>query len=108
LTTGLGRSRNRLPLSELVAGLPGEKWPNWLSMCPAAARLAPSAANRQPWNLNVQDDRVIVYVRTRPLTFNLSQRLDCRIAMPHLKAGAVDSGCRWGMGILTISAGDRL
>jgi nitroreductase len=93
LMTGFGRSHNRLPLSTLVRGLPKEKWPNWVSVSLEAARFAPSAANRQPWGFDIQDDGITVFVRTRGPEFNVSKRLDCGIAMLHLKVAAVDSGC---------------
>jgi nitroreductase len=94
LMTRFGRSHNRLPLSKLVRGLPKEKWPNWVTVSLEAARLAPSAANRQPWGLDVQDDGITVFVRTMGPEFNVSKRLDCGIAMLHLEVAASDSGCR--------------
>lgn len=93
LMTGFGRSHNRLTLSELVRGLPREKWPNWVGVSLEAARLAPSAANRQPWGFDVQDDGITVLVRTAGPEFNVSKRLDCGIAMLHLEVAALDSGC---------------
>lgn len=92
--TGFGRSHNRLALSKLVRGLPREKWPDWVNICLEAARLAPSAANRQPWSFDVQDDGITVFVRTRGPVFNVSKRLDCGIAMLHLEVAAVDSSCK--------------
>jgi nitroreductase len=92
--TRFGRSHNRLPLAKLVKGLPREKWPDWVNICLEAARLAPSAANRQPWSFDVQDDGVIVSVRTRGPEFNVSKRLDCGIAMLHLEVAAADCGRR--------------
>ena len=94
LMTGFGRSHNRLALSKLVRGLPREKWPDWVNVCLEAARLAPSAANRQPWSFDVQDDSITVLVRTMMPGFNVSKRLDCGIAMLHLEVAAVDSGCK--------------
>jgi hypothetical protein len=91
--TRLARSRNRLPLSRLVGGLPREKWPDWVSICLEAARLAPSASNRQPWAFDVQEDGVTVFVRSGGPEFNVSKRLDCGIAMLHLEVAAADSGC---------------
>jgi nitroreductase len=93
LMTRFGRSHNRLPLSRLVRGLPREKWPNWVSVSLEAARLAPSAVNRQPWGFDVQADGIAVFVRTRGPEFNVSKRLDCGIAMLHLEVAAADSGC---------------
>jgi nitroreductase len=94
LMTRFGRSHNRLPLSKLATGLPGDKWPDWVNVCLEAARLAPSAANRQPWGFDVQDDGVTVFVRTRGPAFNVSKRLDCGIAMLHLEVAAADCGRR--------------
>ena len=94
LMTGFGRSHNRLALSKLVGGLPREKWPDWVNICLEAARLAPSAVNRQPWGFDVQDDSITVFVRTRGLGFNVSKRLDCGIAMLHLEVAAADCGRR--------------
>jgi len=94
LMTGFGRHHNRLALSKLVKGLPREKWPDWVNASLEAARLAPSAANRQPWGFDVQDYGITVFVRTRGPGFNVSKRLDCGIAMLHLEVAAVDCGCK--------------
>jgi nitroreductase len=94
LMNRFGRSHNRLSLSRLIKGLPREKWPNWVNLPLEAARLAPSAANRQPWGFDVQDDGIIVSVRTSGPEFGVSKRLDCGIAMLHLEVAAVDSGCK--------------
>jgi len=91
---GFARSHTRLPLSKLVRGLPREKWPDWVNICLEAARLAPSAANRQPWGFDVQDNSITVFVRTRGPEFNVSKRLDCGIAMLHLEVAAADCGRR--------------
>ena len=94
LMTSFGRSHSRLALSKLVRGLPTEKWPDWVNVSLKAARLAPSAANRQPWGFDVEDDGITVFVRTRGPGFNVSKRLDCVIAMLHLEVAAVDCGCK--------------
>jgi nitroreductase len=94
LMTRFRRSHNRLPLSRLVRGLPEEKWPDWVNVCLEAARLAPSAANRQPWGFDVRENSITVFVRTGGPEFNVSKRLDCGIAMLHLEVAAADCGCR--------------
>ena len=94
LIKGLLRSRNRLPLSRLVRGLPDEQWPDWVRAALQAARLAPSAVNWQPWSFEVQADSVLVSVRTRGPEFRVSKRLDCGIAMLHVEVAAGDHGCR--------------
>jgi nitroreductase len=92
--TRFGRSHNRLPLSKLVKGLPRERWPEWVNIGLEAARLAPSAANRQPWGFDVQENSITVFVRTNGPEFNVSKRLDCGIAMLHLEVAAADCGRR--------------
>ena len=92
LMTGFGRSHNRLALPKLVRGLPRETWPGWVNVSLEAARLAPSAVNRQPWSFEVQDDGITISVRTRGPGFNVSKRLDCGIAMLHLEVAAADCG----------------
>jgi nitroreductase len=92
LMTGFVRSLNRLPLTELVRGLPEEQWPGWVGASLEAARLAPSAVNHQPWSFEVQEDGVTVSVRTRGPEFRVSKRLDCGIAMLHLEVAAADYG----------------
>jgi nitroreductase len=94
LMARFGRSHDRLPLSKLVRGLPRDKWPGWVNVSLEAARLAPSAANRQPWGFDVQEDGVTVFIRTGGPEFNVSKRLDCGIAMLHLEVAAADSGCK--------------
>ncbi len=91
--TGLVRSHNRRPLSELVHGLPEERWPDWVRTSLEAARLAPSAVNRQPWSFEVQEDSVLVSVRTRGPDFRVTRRLDCGIAMMHVEVAAGACGC---------------
>ncbi len=94
MMTGFGRSHHRLPVSRLVRGLPREKWPDWVNACLEAARLAPSAVNRQPWGFDVQEDGITVFVRTGGPEFNVSKRLDCGIAMLHLEVAAAACGRR--------------
>ena len=93
LMTGFGRTHNRLSLSKMVSGLSMEEWPDWVKASLQAARLAPSAVNRQPWGLNVEDDGIRIVVRTAGPEFSISKRLDCGIAMLHIEAAALDSGC---------------
>jgi nitroreductase len=94
LMTRFGRSHKRLPLAKLARGLPRDKWPDWVNVSLEAARDAPSAANRQPWGFEVQDDGITVFVRTGGAEFNVSKRLDCGIAMLHLEVAAADCGRR--------------
>ena len=59
-----------------------------------AARLAPSAVNRQPWGFDVQDGSITVYVRTGGPEFTVSKQLDCGIAMLHIEVAALNCGIR--------------
>jgi hypothetical protein len=90
----LARSRSRLPLSKLAGGLPREKWPDWVSISLEAARLAPSATNRQPWGFDVQENSITVFIRTGGPEFSVSKRLDCGIAMLHMEVAAANCGCK--------------
>ena len=94
LMTGFGRTHKRLPVSKLVSGLGKEKLPDWVRASLEAARLAPSAVNRQPWGFNVEDDGITVFVRTSGPEFNVSKRLDCGIAMLHIEVAALSSGVK--------------
>ena len=57
-----------------------------------AARLAPSARNRQPWRFRVQDSSIVVTEDGKPSLPGISKRLDCGIAMLHLELGARAAG----------------
>jgi len=94
LMTGFGRTHKRLPVSKLVSGLGREEMPDWVRASLEAARIAPSAVNRQPWGFNVEDDGITVFVRTGGPEFNVSKRLDCGIAMIHIEVAALSSGVK--------------
>jgi nitroreductase len=94
LMTGFGRTHKRLPIPRLVSGLEIEKSPKWIRASVEAARLAPSAVNRQPWTFNLEDDGIRVSVRTGGPEFNVSKRLDCGIAMLHIEVAAGYFGCK--------------
>ena len=90
--TGFGRTHQRRPLSSLVTGLEESRWPDWIRKALEAARLAPSAINRQPWSFHVEPDSITVSVRTKGPEFTVSKRLDCGIAMLHIEVAAMSSG----------------
>ena len=92
IMTGFGRNHQRKPLSELVTGLEEIKWPAWVKAALEAARLAPSAVNRQPWRFEVKKDSITIAVDNLKDTFNISKRLDCGIAMLHIEITALNSG----------------
>lgn len=94
IMTGFGRNHQRKPVAELASGPPESEWPVWVKEALVAARLAPSAVNRQPWRFAVEEEAVTVAVDKPGDTFHVSKRLDCGIAMLHLELGARKSG-KW-------------
>ena len=83
----------RRALEELIdpAGLPPAEIPGWTRTALEAARLAPSARNRQPWRFLVEKEAIAVMVdSSRPSP--LSKELDYGIAMLHLELGAAVAG----------------
>jgi nitroreductase len=94
LMTGFGRTHVRLPVSKLISNWSDKKLPEWMVASVEAARLAPSAINRQPWSFTLQSDGITVNVRTGGPDFNVSKRLDCGIAMLHLETAAGNHGIK--------------
>ncbi|MBM4432975.1 MAG: nitroreductase [Chloroflexi bacterium] len=90
--TRFGRNHRRKLLASLISGLPEKHWPEWVKVSLEAARLAPSAVNRQPWGFHVEPDSITVFVRTSGPDFNVSKRLDCGIAMLHIEVAAMTCG----------------
>jgi len=62
-----------------------------------AARLSPSASNRQPWRFRVEGRSVTVFTDSDKREGKLSRRMDCGIAMLHFELGALAAGLegRW-------------
>lgn len=94
IMAGFGRNHQRRPLSELVTGLEEIRWPEWMKAALEAARLAPSAVNRQPWRFYVEPDSITVSADDRKDTFNIPKRLDCGIAMLHIEIASLNHGVR--------------
>lgn len=94
LMTGFGKTHVRLPISKLVNNWSEKILPDWINACIGAARLAPSAINRQPWGFSIQNDGITIYVRTSSPDFNVSKRLDCGIAMLHMEVAAGSLGIK--------------
>jgi nitroreductase len=94
IMTGFERSHRRIALPKLVTGLDSQEWPSWVKISLEAARLAPSAVNRQPWGFEVGKDSVTVFVRNSTPDFSVSKRLDCGIAMLHIEVAALNSGIK--------------
>ncbi len=95
----VGRSSKqfrRKEASKLVeyGDIPAE---SWVESALSAARIAPSAANRQPWKFGIDEDSITVSVDKKREGFGVSRRLDCGIAMLHIELGArvAGAGGRW-------------
>ncbi|UCE42736.1 MAG: nitroreductase family protein [Candidatus Aminicenantes bacterium] len=89
LMTGFGYFHRRKQLSELMTGSPKKEW---MKTALEAARLAPSAVNRQPWRFLLGDNTISVKLNKGRDTYKIARRLDCGIAMLHLELGARYSG----------------
>lgn len=89
LMTGFGRMHKRKPLRDLVTGTSKQEW---MKTALEAARLAPSAVNRQPWKFIIGDGAISITLDKGRDTYKISRRLDCGIAMLHLELGARQAG----------------
>lgn len=87
---GMGHPKFRRELGEIAPGV--ETWPTWAHAGVEAARIAPSAMNRQPWRFRLDADDVVVSVAEGADTPRVSKRLDCGIAMLHFELGARAAG----------------
>lgn len=88
----------RKPISRLT-GLSVQEFralPKWQQCAIEAARRAPSAMNRQPWEFEVYDGKVSVVNVSNNFGYGL---LDCGIAMLHMELGAAHLGVSgsWNM-----------
>lgn len=83
-------SAGRKSLEQLVEGgrVPGGK----LRTALEAARLSPSANNRQPWRFRVGDRSVTIFTDSDRKEGKLSRRLDCGIAMLQFELGTRAAG----------------
>jgi hypothetical protein len=100
LMKGFARGHKRKPLAKLTTEMAESAWPEWTKKALEAARLAPSAVNRQPWRFRIQSDSITVFEDRLTPGYNISKRLDCGIAMMHIEAAARSSGIngRWEFG----------
>lgn len=89
------RARQRLPLDTIAPG--HASWSAWAREAVAAARLAPSGANRQPWRLHM-DGEALVFTKAAKTYWTAP--LDFGIAMLHAELGAAHAGVRgtWSIG----------
>lgn len=91
---GFSWNHRRKRLAGLAGGMDEAHWPDWMKAALEAARMAPSAINRQPWRFQVEPDGVTVSVDGGRISFGISRRLDCGIAMLHIEVAALDCGVR--------------
>jgi len=66
----------------------------WAKSALEAAKIAPSAANRQPWRFQINDGSITVSSNSKREGFGVSRRLDCGIAMLHIELGALATGVK--------------
>jgi len=94
LRKGYVKLHRRRQLADLI--LPQSLPPKeWMTKALEAARLAPSAINRQPWRFLIGKDSItITESGFGDLFGRISYRLDCAIAMLHLELGALAAGAR--------------
>lgn len=90
--SGFGRYHRRREVHELTSGQDPAAWPKWVGAALSAARLAPSAMNRQPWRFTVEEQGIRVSVDNLRNTMRIAKRIDCGIAMLHLEVGALFHG----------------
>lgn len=93
---GAAGARARKPLEEIAPGI-GETWPGWARSAAETVRIGPSAMNRQPWRLRMDDGALIVSRDTAREAPRVTRALDCGIAMLHAELGAHHDGMsgRW-------------
>ncbi len=84
---GQGRPKHRKELEAIAPGI--GTWPAWASAGVRAARIAPSAMNRQPWLFRHEEGSVVVSLNSPAPGMG---RLDCGIAMLHFELGARSEG----------------
>lgn len=88
---GFGLMHRRKSLADLIVGPWDPDWPLWIKASLEAARLAPSAVNRQPWRFYVEPDSITVAVNDKSLKREsvMAKRLCCGIAMLHIEVAAM-------------------
>ena len=83
-------SARRKPLEELMED--GRVPEGGMKTAVEAARLSPSANNRQPWRFRADARAVTIFTDSDKKEWKLSRRLDCGIAMLHFELGARAAG----------------
>lgn len=85
------KPQRRKSLSRIAPGF--DSWPRWAVHGVEAARLAPSAVNRQPWRFSLAEGgKVNLMLDAGVFGMSLISRLDCGIAAAHFELGAHSAG----------------
>ncbi|MEM2143569.1 MAG: nitroreductase family protein [Candidatus Thorarchaeota archaeon] len=93
------RPHRRKDVAELIYS--GEKTgAEWVHRAIEAARLAPSAVNRQPWRFSIGTNSITISAAPTRYDFGVSPRLDCGIAALHLHLGALSAGVECTLDLL--------
>lgn len=87
----VARSHVRKPIEQIAPAL-SDEWPSWARAAVVAARLAPSAVNRQPWRFRMSDSALVLEMGPRGDHAGVTKELDCGIAMLHAHLGALAAG----------------
>jgi hypothetical protein len=90
--SGLAKGHSRKDLADLCLESNEGQEPNWVRSAIEAARLAPSAVNRQPWRFTVEARGIKISVDSPKNIYKISKRLDCGIAMAHIEIAAKYTG----------------
>jgi hypothetical protein len=94
IMTGFGRTHKRKPVEKLLKGERETSLPEWVQAALEAARVAPSAINRQPWRFSIARSSITISVDNLKDTLNISKRLDCGIAMLHIELASFYHGVK--------------
>lgn len=94
--SALARSKQRKPLRTIAKDASLE-WPQWALGAIEAARVAPSAMNRQPWRFRLEDGSLVLSMDSNRQIPVVRKELDCGIAMLHAEVAAHAHGVqgRW-------------
>jgi len=88
-------SKKRIDLKKLILNKDNiEELSEWTKTALKAARLAPSAVNRQPWRFKVEENKIIIELDSTAKNEENQKNLDCGIAMLHLEVGALKAGVK--------------
>ena len=83
-------SKKRLDLDKLIINKENlDELPEWVKTALKAARLSPSAVNRQPWRFKIGKNSITIQLDSEEKNKKQAKNIDCGIAMLHLEVGAL-------------------